>query len=224
MSTIIKSGGSTRNIQRIALNLEDLKRNAATYLEKVRSQADQIIADANRQAEGVRKRAEEEGKQAAMQAAEKVLDVKVGQRMQSALPALQQVIAGIADAKQAWLGHWERCAVKLATAIAAKVLRRAATDAPDVTLALVREGLEMAAGSTKIRIHLHPTDHDTLKGQVNRLAEELRQLGQSEVVADPEITAGGCRIETLHGAIDQQFETQLARIEEELTRGNDASS
>ena len=74
----------------------------------MRSQADQIIADANRQADGVRKRAEEEGKQAAMQAAEKVLDDKVGQRMQTALPALQQVIAGIADAKQAWLGHWER--------------------------------------------------------------------------------------------------------------------
>ena len=32
---------------------------------------------------------------------------------------------------------------------------------------------------------------------------------------------GGCRIETLHGSIDQQFEAQLARIEEELIRGND---
>jgi flagellar assembly protein FliH len=46
-------------------------------------------------------------------------------------------------------------------------------------------------------------------------------LAPAEMIADPEISPGGCRIETLHGAIDQQFESQLARIEEELTRGND---
>jgi flagellar assembly protein FliH len=222
MSTIIKSSGSTRNIQRVALNLEDLKQQAAGYLEQVRGQAAEIIADAHRQADNIRKQAETEGQQAAIRAAEKVLDEKVGQRMQSAMPALQQVVAGIADAKQAWLGHWERSTVKLATAIAAKILRRDAAGAPEVTMALIREGLQMAAGSSKIRIHLHPGDYETLKGQVGRLANELRQISPSDIVADPEITAGGCRIETLHGSIDQQFEAQLARIEEELTRGSDA--
>jgi flagellar assembly protein FliH len=218
MSTIIKSGGSTRNIQRIALNLEDLKQQAESYLEQVRSQAAEIIADADKQAASIRKRAEEEGKQAAMRAAEKVLDEKVGQRMQSALPAFQQIVAGIADAKHAWLSHWERSTVKLATAIAAKILRRDAAGAPEITLALIREGLQMAAGSSTIRVHLHPADFETLKGQVNRLSAELKPLGASEIVSDPQIMAGGCRIETLHGSIDQQFESQLARIEEELTR------
>jgi flagellar assembly protein FliH len=218
MSTIIKSGGSTRNIQRIALNLEDLKQQSAAYLDQVRAQAADIIADSHKQAASIRKRAEDEGKQAAMRAAEKVLDEKVGQRMQSALPAFQQIVAGIADAKQAWLAHWESSTVKLATAIAAKILRRDAAAAPEVTLALIREGLQMAAGSTTIRIHLHPSDFETLKGQVNRLSAELMPLGASDIVSDPQITAGGCRIETVHGSIDQQFESQLARIEEELTR------
>jgi flagellar assembly protein FliH len=221
MSTIIKSGASTRNIQQIAFNLEDMKQQAAKYLEQVRSQGAQIVAAAESQADGVRKRAEEQGKQAAMRAAEKVLDEKVGQRMQTALPALQKVIAGIADAKQAWLGLWERSTVRLATAIAARVVRRHVPDLPDVTLALVREGLEMAAGSSKILIRLHPTDYDTLKGQVDRLTKELQRLGPAEMIADPDVTAGGCRIETLHGVVDQQFEAQLARIEEELTRGNE---
>ena len=40
-------------------------------------------------------------------------------------------------------------------------------------------------------------------------------LGDAELVADPAITPGGCRVETRFGVIDQQFETQLARIEEE---------
>ena len=42
-------------------------------------------------------------------------------------------------------------------------------------------------------------------------------LGDAEVVADATIERGGCRVETRFGTIDQQFESQLKRIEEELT-------
>jgi flagellar assembly protein FliH len=221
MSTVIKSGGSLRGTQQVAFNLEDMNQHAAKYLEKIRAQAAQIIADAKRQAETIRRQAEEEGRQAATRAAEKVLDEKVGTRMQSLLPALQKVVNDIADAKQAWLGQWESSTVHLAAAIAGKVLRGSAPQLPNVTLKLVREALEMAAGSSQVRILLNPSDHETLQGQIGRLSKELGRIGSAEVVSDPQITPGGCRIETLHGSIDQQFEAQLQRIEEELTRAND---
>jgi flagellar assembly protein FliH len=221
MSTVIKSGGSLRGTQQVAFNLEDMNQHAAKYLEKIRAQAAQIIADAKRQAETIRRQAEEEGRQAATRAAEKVLDEKVGTRMQSLLPALQKVVNDIADAKQAWLGQWERSTVHLAAAIAGKVLRRNAPQLPDVTLKLVREALEMAAGSSQVRILLNPSDHETLQGQIGRLSKELGRIGSAEILADPQIAPGGCRIETLHGSIDQQFEAQLQRIEDELTRAND---
>jgi flagellar assembly protein FliH len=221
MSTVIKSGGSTRGTQQVAFNLEDMSQHAAKYLEKVRAQAAQIIADANRQADAIRRQSEEDGRQAATRAAEKVLDEKVGKRMQTLLPALQKVVTDIADAKQAWIGQWERSTVHLAAAIAGKVLRRKTLELPDVTVALVREALEMAAGSSQVRILLNPVDHETLQGQIARLSKELGRIGGAEILPDPQITPGGCRIETLHGSIDQQFEAQLQRIEEELTRAND---
>jgi flagellar assembly protein FliH len=222
MATVIKSGGSMRDVQHIAFNLEDMRQQAGAYLEQVRRQGAQLLAEAQQQADAVRRRAEEDGRQAAMKAAEKILDEKIGQRMQTLLPALQKAVAGIADAKQDWLGHWERSTVQLAAAIAGKIVRRAAPNLPDVTLQLIREALEMQAGTSQLRIHLHPADHDTLRGQVDRLAKELRRIGPAEIVSDSEISPGGCRIETVHGAVDQQFEAQLARIVEELTRGNDA--
>ena len=55
-----------------------------------------------------------------------------------------------------------------------------------------------------------------LRQQVEMLVGELSTVTTAEVKADPEITCGGCRVETSFGVIDQQFEAQLKRIEEEL--------
>ena len=45
---------------------------------------------------------------------------------------------------------------------------------------------------------------------------EAQSLGALHVVADQNVTPGGCRLETEFGSLDQQLEAQLARITEEL--------
>ena len=89
-------------------------------------------------------------------------------------------------------------------------------------MALVREALELAAGSAQIRIHLNPEDRQALGRQVQMLVQEMSGLGAAEMIADAGCRRGGCRVETRFGTIDQQFEAQLARIEEELTVNADA--
>ena len=158
-------------------------------------------------------------------AARDVIDRLVQQRLQRELggkvatlvPALKQVVREIQHAKQDWLTHWEKSAVHVAGAIAKRLIRRELTGTPEITLTLVREALELATGSTQIRLHLNPADHETLGPQVASIVKELSTLAPAELVADPEISPGGCRVETCFGVIDQQFEAQLARIEEELT-------
>ena len=67
------------------------------------------------------------------------------------------------------------------------------------------------------RIHLNPSDREALGDQVDLLTKELAPLATAELISNPSITPGGCRVETQFGSIDQQLETQLKRIEEELT-------
>jgi flagellar assembly protein FliH len=215
-STVIKSGHDVRRPHSVAFNFEDIARQAQRQLDEYRNQAAQILADARTEAEAIRRRAEQEGRQAALAAAERVLDDKVRKNMETLLPALRQTIETIAHSKGDWQRHWERSAIHLAAAIAGRVIRREATRTPDITLKLVQEALELSVGCPKITIHLNPGDHHTLGGQVRKLADEFSRLVPSEIVADPAITPGGCRIETEYGAIDQQFEAQLNRIEEEL--------
>jgi flagellar assembly protein FliH len=96
------------------------------------------------------------------------------------------------------------------------VIRRELNSQPEITLTLLREALELAAGSPELRVRINPKDHQALGGQVEMLVNELSGLASTEVVPDDEISRGGCQVETRFGTIDQQFEAQLQRIEEEL--------
>src|SRR4029079_15812842 len=108
-------------------------------------------------------------------------------------------------------------AVHVACAIAGRITRRDVAQEPEITVQLIREALELAAGSSEIKVRLHPHDFASLGAQVKRLSEQFGKLGTVSVISDPEITLGSCRVDTRFGTIDQQFDAQLARIEEELT-------
>jgi flagellar assembly protein FliH len=219
MSGIIKAAVAREAVaarHTVAFNFDDLSARANDYLAKIRNEAAQIVADAKQQAAAARKQAEQQGRQAAMQAAERVLDEKVGQQMKSLLPAVAQAIDRIEAARHDWLAHWEANVVRLAEAIAARLVRRELSQHPEITLSLVKEALSLAAGSPQLRLRLNPKDHHALAGQVERLTKEFQRLAPLEIVADPSVSAGGCRLETQFGVIDQQFEAQLARLREEL--------
>ncbi|HEY2882377.1 MAG TPA: FliH/SctL family protein [Pirellulales bacterium] len=219
MATVIKSSLTARSAQPIAFNFEDVAQHANRYVDDVQAKALAIIADAQQKADSVSRRAEEQGREAALKAVEQVLDQKVGKRMETLLPALEKVINELVDARQAWLQQWEQSAVHLAAKIAERVIRRELKHSPDITLELVREALEMASGSPRVKIALNPADFETLGSQVERLSKEIARAAQPEIVADESISLGGCRVETRQGAIDQQVETQLERIIAELTNG-----
>jgi flagellar biosynthesis/type III secretory pathway protein FliH len=140
----------------------------------------------------------------------------VAQHVAGALPAIRQIVAQLNDAQAEWQRQWEQSAVRVATAIAERVIRRELDRRPEITLELVSEALRLTAGATDVSVRLNPADHERLGPQVNRLAEAIGQLAPTDVVADPEITPGGCRVVTKFGEVDLQIESQLRQIEQEL--------
>lgn len=213
MPTVIKATDRNAGIHGVAYNFTDMAAEADWHLDRYRDEADAILAKAKEEAEQIKQQAQADGRQAAVEEVRKQFE----QQLATLMPALRQTIEDVHHAKQAWLAHWEKSGVHLATAIAERLIRRKLPDAPELTLTLVREALELAAGSGQIRVHLNPADHKTLGPQVETITKELSGLAPAELVADDRISAGGVRVETEFGIIDQQFEAQLARIEEELT-------
>src|SRR5262245_53107333 len=221
MATIIRKDSpretaSGRAVQPVAFSFDDMRGQANDYLGTVRAEAAKIVQQAHQQAEQVRRQAEAAGRKAAEAAIERVLDERVGKRMETLLPALNQLIAETNQAKAQLLTRWEQSAVKVACEIAKRIIGRELSQDPQITLDTIAEALRLASGMTELTLHVSPTDYENLGTQINRLAETLGGLSPSAVIADPTITPGGCRVKTKFGVIDNQIEAQLERIQEEL--------
>jgi flagellar assembly protein FliH len=219
MSGVIKAGilrGGGDDPQVVTFSLADLHDRGDAYVAQVRQQAARAVQQARDDAEAVRKQAQEEGRQAALAAAEKSVQARLDQQLKTLFPALRQAVQSLHEARHAWLLSWEGNVVRLAVAIAARVIRRELSQTPEITLDLVRESLELAAGSGSIKVLLHPGDHAALGEQVKKLAGEIARLAPAEIVADASVEPGGCRVLTEFGEVDQRIASQLTRIEEEL--------
>ena len=216
MAGIIKSAGTETAAPVKSARAFQFDDVGQRYVGQVRSETAKIVADARREAAQIKARALEEGKQAALQAVEASLRTRLDQQLRSVVSAMEQAVQGVLESRQAWERHWEEQAVKLATAIAQRVIRRELDRRPEITIEWVREALQMAAGSGEVVLRLHPQDQDALGNRIDRVARELSRLGPLRVVADASIGPGGCKVETAFGSVDQQIEAQLARISEEL--------
>ena len=118
MSTIIKATDRNRGIHGVAFNLDDMAERADVYLEGIREQARQILAQASKDAQAIRQQAEKEGRLAAERAMGETLDGKVAEQMKTVLPALRAAIDGIIQAQPGWLAQWENGAIRLAARMA----------------------------------------------------------------------------------------------------------
>ncbi len=190
---------------------------ADAYLLQVRAAAARIVQEANAEAATIRQRSEQAGREAAEQAIQELLDEKVGAKVRTLRPAVEKVAQQLSDSRGEWLDHWHRTGVAVAKQMAARILRRELRDDPQVPLQFVRETLDLATGAPELTIRLSKHDFADIEANVKQLAEALGSIAQIHVLADESISPGGCVATTKFGEIDQQIETQLNRLEEELT-------
>ena len=217
---------------KIVFNYDDLRQRCEEYIEQTRAQTRQMLVAAQREAEEIRHRAFEEGRETGRRDGLSQADVEIEQRageqaeqkaremLRTTIPALQAAAEEIALERDRWLAHWESSAVGLAAAIAEKLLRHELNRQPDVITDLLRETLELAAGSPSIRLRLHPDDLQLLGEQAEDVVRSMASCGDAELSPDLAISRGGCVIETRHGIIDAKLETQLQRITSELLQQN----
>ena len=214
MATIIRLADPSHDPHAVAFNFDDLTAQAAEHVTQANAQAAKIVAEAQQEAESIRQQAADEGRQAAIRAAKQTAVEQVA----PALSALRQAVADLhRPSKRGWrIGNrapciWPRPSPRESSAASLAGNRRSRSR-------LVREALELAAGSPSVRAA--PQSAGSQEARARRCERADRghvRPRRRRGAADATIERGGCRVETRFGTIDQQFESQLKRIEEELT-------
>jgi flagellar assembly protein FliH len=122
--------------------------------------------------------------------------------------------AALADSFTEERGHYfhrlEQEAVRLALAIAARILRREAQMDPLLLTGAVRVALGQLAQSTTVRLVVPIADKALWDEALARMPK-LEQ--RPSVVGDPEMKLGACRMETELGSADLSLWSQLKEIE-----------
>lgn len=106
--------------------------------------------------------------------------------------------------------------LKLVIAIVRQLVRREVKSDPNLIIGVVREALSiLPVASRNVRLLLHPEDAD--------LVREVYSLADAEVgwnlIEDPVITRGGCKVVTDNSQIDATLDSRLASLIAPLLAG-----
>lgn len=105
--------------------------------------------------------------------------------------------------------------ITLAMTIAKHMVRREIKTNPGEIVAVVREAAALLPTTSRtIKIFLHPEDAALLKESLS-----ISEQGVWELLDDPALTRGGCRLVTESAQLDASIETRLAAVVAELMGG-----
>lgn len=223
MATILKESDlkqSGDEARLVAFNIDDVQVRAQAYLTQVREQAAAMLAEAKSQADAVRATAHTEG----LASAQKEIAGQVEQRAQQlteerirlAVGACQQAVDKLTSDTSRWLQTWRDATIDLAISMAEKLTRQSMAHGGEPLRVWLEEALMMMRDARDVHILVHPDDFTWAGRYLQTMARHVPHAGSAEILPDPEVSRGGCIVRCQQGEVDQQLETQLERLGEQL--------
>ncbi|MBV9267786.1 MAG: hypothetical protein JO061_16575 [Acidobacteriaceae bacterium] len=134
-------------------------------------------------------------------------------QVQPVLDKLAQSIREIVDMRPKLRHEAETDVVKLALAIAKKVLHRELVAEPEALLGLIRVSMDKIRVNEIVRVRTNPQHHGPIQAAIARFSMGAKV----EILADAKLPLGGIVIETTRGEFDASVDMQLKEIERGLT-------
>jgi flagellar biosynthesis/type III secretory pathway protein FliH len=223
MATILKGdriGKSSTELHLVAFNVEDVQERARAYLAEIQKQAAQIVEDANKKALEISMAAHQTG----LESGRVEFDVQVerraqqisDQRCKTAIASCEATVQKLSSETTEWLTRWRNLTVELASQMAEKLVRRSMKDNEEILRVWLEEAIIAMRDARELRVLVHPDDFAVAGRFLQNLTKMIPQAAQIEVIPDPQVSLGGCIVRSMHGFIDQQLETQLQRLVEQL--------
>jgi flagellar assembly protein FliH len=168
---------------------------------------DARLAEENRKSfEAGRERGRQEGRQAEREAQAASQSVAEERRMRHAA----ELVESLAQERDRYMHKVEHEVVKLALAVAARILRREAQMDPLLLTGAVRVALGQLSASTQVRLRVPQAELDLWTEAISLLPN---LPVKPAVVAGEGMRLGDCKIEAELGSVDLGIRAQLGEIE-----------
>jgi flagellar assembly protein FliH len=102
----------------------------------------------------------------------------------------------------------ENTLITLALAAAQKLVADLPISA-ELVAAVVRDALAQVEGAEQFTVRLHPADLELLQKAASPLLAPENEAREFRFVASPDVTRGGCLVQTRFGTVDARRETKM---------------
>jgi flagellar assembly protein FliH len=223
---LIKSSNAPTTLS--PFSMKDVEDHARALLLKARRQAEQLLIEAQAEAEKIKAEAKVAGHAEGVKsglaegqaAGQKSGHDKALAEHNAALVAVLQALGTLTNEINTQRHQLEEDAgnavIRLAIAIARKVTKLQGISEPQTLLANVDAAARSVVRSADLRLALNPTQRDTLMSALPALKLRWPILAHVDLVDDPAIAPGGCRLHTRGGLIDADLDRQVDQIASEL--------
>jgi len=137
---------------------------------------------------------------------------QANKRLEPALAKFAQSLQDLATVRKRHLLESEEDAVRLAVAVAHKVLHRELSVDPEALLGIVKAAFERVDARDVHRVRLHPEDLPALQRHLAAVGMPRR----IELAPDASLERGSVIVETNRGSLDASVSSQLKEIERGL--------
>jgi flagellar assembly protein FliH len=225
VSMVIKAGAAAKLVSRLSrVNLADHLAEARSVLDAARQQAARITADARRNAvsleEQARKRGYEagyqqghrEGTEAGHQQAYDEAARRFNEQHADAVSAMRKAAAHVDAIKEDLEIAAEHHLVRFATDVACKLTFAIGVRHRQSATENLRRALRVVGTKTDLVVRAHPNDLDVIRTFAPALLEEFNSSSHIDLVADEQVSPGGCIVRTERSEVDVTLDAQVAEI------------
>jgi len=214
-SELFAHNGVIEEVSEPQIDLEQLRADARTMLDAAAGDGEKILRDAAARAKemverasarvaeietAARQRGHEEGLAAGRSAAEAQMAQSVG--------ALEELVENTRAQRNAVIESAEPELVRLAMAIAERIVYDHVAIDPNVVLENVRHALTRLVGREVVTLRVNPADLEIIRQYRDSMASS-NDVEHLRIVEDQRVDRGGVVVETDAGTIDAKVATQI---------------
>jgi flagellar assembly protein FliH len=106
--------------------------------------------------------------------------------------------------------------VKMALAVAEKVLHKEIMTDPNTVVSVVKNAISKVGFKRNFTVHVNPLDVEVLKAAGSSIAGAVDSMESLKFKPDPKVEPGGCVVHTESGTVDAQVDRQFQEIKENV--------